>query len=205
MVASKSQNLNPIRKLPVITLLMIGAAIIIALFPGWSPWLIYDRTAILSGQIWRMFTGHWVHFSATHLIYDSLALGVAGWIIETQKLPRFGWLCLLAPWLISAVLLWLEPQMRFFGGLSALATAAIVYLALFGLHDKAPWRWVCAVALLGIVGKIILEASIGQMPFATTGNIPTTVCVTGHVCGAAVALLFYAVVKYGAAKPARVR
>ena len=101
-----------------------------------------------------MFTGHWVHFSTSHLVYDLLALGIAGWIIEARGLPHFGWLCLLAPWLISAVLLLFEPQMKLFGGLSALATTAIVYLALFGLHDAAPWRWVCLAALLGIAGKI---------------------------------------------------
>jgi len=132
-----------IRKLPVITTLMVGSGVVIALFPSWSSWLIYDRSAILSGEIWRMFTGHLVHFSPSHLVYDLLALGIAGWIIETQKLPHFGWLCLLTPWLISAILLLFEPHMKLFGGLSALATTAIVYLALFGLHDAAPWRWVC--------------------------------------------------------------
>ena len=138
-----------------------------------------------------MFTGHWVHFSTSHLVYDLLALGIAGWIIETQKLPHFGWLCLLAPWLISAVLLWFEPQMKLFGGLSALATTAIVYLALFGLHDAAPWRWVCLATLLGIAGKIIFETTTGRMIFVTTDNVPVAVSVASHISGVLIALLFY--------------
>ena len=180
-----------IRKLPVITTLMVGSGVVIALFPSWSFWLIYDRSAILSGELWRMFTGHWIHFSPSHLVYDLLALGVAGWIIETQKLPYFGWLCLLTPWLISSVLLLSEPQMQRFGGLSALATTAIVYLALFGLHDAPPWRWVCLAALLGIAGKICFEMTTGRMLFATTGNVPVTVSVTSHISGVMVALLFF--------------
>jgi rhomboid family GlyGly-CTERM serine protease len=187
--APKPQILD--RRLPVITLLLAGGALVIALFPGWSSWLIYDRPAILSGEIWRMFTGHWIHFSTSHLVYDLLALGIAGWIIETKNLPHFGWLCLLAPWLISAVLLVSEPQMNLFGGLSALATTAIVYLALFGLHDAPPWRWVCLAALLGIAGKIFFEMSTGRMIFVTTGNVPVTVSVAGHISGALIALLFY--------------
>ena len=189
MDAPKPQSLG--RRLPVITLLLVGGALVIGLFPDWSSWLIYDRPAILSGEIWRMFTGHWVHFSTSHLVYDLLALGIAGWIIETKNLPHFGWLCVLAPWLISAVLLVSEPQMKLFGGLSALATTAIVYLALFGLHDAPPWRWVCLAALLGIAGKIIFEMSTGHMIFVTTGNVPVTVSVAGHISGALIALLFY--------------
>ena len=189
MDTSKPPSL--VQRLPVITLLLVGSGVVVALFPGSSSWLIYDRSAILSGEIWRMFTGHWIHFSTSHLVYDLLALGIAGWIIETQKLPHFGWLCLLTPWLISAVLLFFEPQMKVFGGLSALATTAIVYLALFGLHDAPPWRWVCLAALMCIVGKILFEMTTGRMIFVTTGNIPVTVAVAGHISGALIALLFY--------------
>jgi rhomboid family GlyGly-CTERM serine protease len=187
--ASKPPGLD--RRLPVITLLLVSGGLVIALFPGWSPWLIYDRSAILSGEIWRMFTGHWVHFSISHLVYDLLVLGIAGWIIENQKLPRFGWLCLVAPWFISAVLLLFEPQMKVFGGLSALATTAIVYLALFGLHDVSPWRWVCLAALLGIAGKILFELTTGRTIFVTTKDIPVAVSVASHISGALIALLFY--------------
>ena len=196
MDASQPQGL--IRRVPVITLLLVGGGVVTALFPGWSAWLVYDRPAILSGEIWRIFTGHWVHFSTSHLVCDLLALGVAGWIIETQKLPHFGWLCLLAPWLISAALLLFEPQMKLFGGLSALATTAIVYLALCGLHDAAPWRWICLAALLGFAGKIIFEMTTGRMMFATTGEVPMTVSVTSHIAGAVIALLFTAGRKFPA-------
>ena len=198
MDTSKPQGL--VRRLPLITLLLVGSGVVIALFPGWTAWLIYDRSAILSGEIWRMFTGHWVHFSTSHLVYDLLALGIAGWICETKKLPYFGWLCLLAPWLISTVLLVFEPQMKSFGGLSALATTAIVYLALFGLHDAAPWRWVCLAALLGFFGKILFEMSTGRMMFATTGNVSTVVSVASHISGALIAWLFYCHFKMFAGK-----
>jgi rhomboid family GlyGly-CTERM serine protease len=198
MDASKSKSLG--RHLPVLTLLLISSAVVIALFPNWSSWLVYDRPAILSGEIWRMFTGHWVHFSTSHLVYDLLAFGIAGWIIESQKLPHFGWLCLLAPWLISVVLLLFEPQMKLFGGLSALATTAIVYLALHGLHDAGPWRWICLATLLGITGKIFFEMTSGRMMFATTGNIPVAVSAASHISGAVIAGLFY-----GMSAPARHR
>ena len=183
-----SQGLSP--RVPVITLLMVGAAVLVAQFPSWSSWLVYDRSAILSGEIWRMFTGHWVHFSTSHLLYDSLALAIAGWIIETQRLPNFGWLCLLTPWLISGVLLLVEPHMERFGGLSALAATAVVYLALCGLHEKTHWRWMCLATLLVFVGKMIYEITTGHMMFVTADNI-VRVSAASHIFGAIIALMFY--------------
>lgn len=187
-------------KIPWRTLLIVAGAVVASMSPRWSAWLVYDREAILSGEVWRLFTGHWVHFSNSHLVYDLLALGIAGWMIETQKLPHFGSLCLLAPWLISGVLLVCEPQVKWFGGLSALATTAIVYLALFGLHHAAPWRWVCLATLLGVAGKIFFELTSGRMIFVTAGNVPLTVCVASHISGAMIAALFYGVVKFGAGR-----
>jgi rhomboid family GlyGly-CTERM serine protease len=172
-------------------LLMVSAVTIIARLPEWSSWLVYDRSAIFSGQVWRLFTGHWVHFSTSHLFYDSLALGIAGWIIETQKLPNFGWMCLIAPWLISSVLLVVEPRMELFGGLSALATAAVVYLALYGLGDAGPWRWICLATLLGFVCKTIYEVVTGDMLFVAAGNDAVTVSTASHIAGALVAVGFY--------------
>lgn len=189
MDTPKSEELD--RRLPVVTMLLVGGGLLAALRPGWSSWLVYDRSAILSGQIWRMFTGHWVHFSMSHLFYDMLALGVAGWIIESKGLPHFGWLCLLAPWFISAVLLLCEPRLNTFGGLSALATAAIVYLVLFGLHEASPWRWICLAALLAFVVKIVFELLTGRMMFASMGNASVAVSVTSHIAGGLAAAMFY--------------
>ena len=175
-------------QVPALTLLMVGSAVLSQFIPGSARWLIYDRAAILSGEIWRMFTGHWVHFSIQHFAYDVLALGLASWIIETRRLRYFGWLCFVAPWTISALLLVFEPQMQFCGGLSGLATSAIIFLAVSGLRDPAPWCWVCRGVLLGTVGKILIETQTGHMLFATTENIVTVSSVSSHIAGAILGL-----------------
>jgi rhomboid family GlyGly-CTERM serine protease len=188
----ESKPLTSGRRVPLVTLLLVGGAVLVALFPGCAPWLMYDRRAIFSGEVWRLFTGHWVHFSLHHLVWDLAPLGVAGWIIETRGLPRFGWFCAIAPWAISAVLLVFEPQMDFCGGLSGLATAAMVYLALCGLSDPAPWRWVCGAALWVVAGKIIFELATGGSVFGAFAGLPVVVSVASHIAGASMALAFYA-------------
>jgi rhomboid family GlyGly-CTERM serine protease len=190
------------RRVPVVTLLMIGGAVAVALWPGCARWLRYDRAAILSGEVWRMFTGHFVHFSLRHLVYDGAALGVAGWIMERRGVPRFGWFCALAPWAISAALLVFEPQMRYCGGLSGLATGALVLLALEGLSDRGPWRWVCGAALLALAGKTIFELATGRSGLATLADVPVVVSVTSHIAGGAAALVFWGAGRMGRRVPA---
>jgi rhomboid family GlyGly-CTERM serine protease len=182
-------------RFPIFTLLMVGGAVVVALFPGCAPWLIYDRPAILSGEVWRMFTGHWVHFSLRHLVCDVAPLGMAGWIMETRGWPRFGWFCALAPWAISAMLLVFAPQMRLCGGLSGLATAVIVLLALCGLSDPAPWRWVCGAALLALAGKTVFELVTGCTVLATLADTAVVVSVPSHIAGAVVAAVIYGVAR----------
>src|SRR5437868_2545981 len=89
---------------PWVTLLVVGAPFWIAISKNGSGWFVYDCEAILRGEIWRMFTGHWVHFSTSHLTYDAFALGIAGFILEQRNRRILGIFCAVAPWIISAAL-----------------------------------------------------------------------------------------------------
>ena len=146
-----------------VTLLMVVAALVVAAFPAWSGGLIYDRQAILRGECWRLFTGHWVHFSRSHLVYDTLALALAGGMLEARRTPGFGCLCLLAPWIINLMLLACVPDLRQCGGLSGLATCALVYLAVEGLGEASGWRWACWLTLAAVAGKIFWEMETGHL------------------------------------------
>ena len=160
------------------------AAVLVFSLPGVQPALIYDREAVLAGEVWRLFTGHWVHFSARHLAFDLFALGVAGMILESRADPRWRLLLLLAPWLIGIGLLLGEPRMSFYGGLSGVATAAVVYLALGGLRERSPWRWVCVATLLIIAAKAALEWHTGQTFFASAGGEAFMAAPLSHLLGA---------------------
>jgi rhomboid family GlyGly-CTERM serine protease len=189
MDTSKSPFLG--QGVPVMTLLMVGGAVAVALFPRWASWLIYDRSAILAGELWRMFTGHWVHFSTRHLAFDLIPLTGAVWIMEERRVPQLGWFCIAAPLSISAATLVFEPRMRFCGGLSALATAAMTLLALRGLSDCSRWRWVCVAALLYMTGKMVFEGATGQSVFGTFNKTPVVLAAGSHLAGAATALIWH--------------
>ena len=179
------------RQVPVVTLLMAAGALLAYVLPGLASRMVYDRTAILSGEVWRLLTGNWVHFSASHLLYDLLALGLAGWIIERRGYPSFGPFCLVSALGIGTVLLAARPEVQFYGGLSGVATGAIVYLALRGLEEAPPWRWICMAALVLTAGKVLLESITGQLTFAATGSVPFVPLPLSHVVGGLTASLIF--------------
>jgi rhomboid family GlyGly-CTERM serine protease len=174
------------------TLLAVLGATMVFLVPELQRWLIYDREAILTGEIWRLGTGHWVHFSASHLAYDLLALGIAGLVLETRDTSHWPWLLWLAPWVIGLGLFVLAPGMAYYGGLSGVATAAVAYLAVDGLKEKSSWRWAYGMLLLGVVVKPILEWETGTALLVSSQS--HVVMPESHLLGALCAVVMAVVI-----------
>jgi rhomboid family GlyGly-CTERM serine protease len=177
-------------RIPFITLIVVSLSLLVYLLPA-NAFLAYDRHAILAGEWWRVVTGHWVHFSAQHFLYDTAAFGIAGWMIESRNHRNFGRLCGLATLVISAAMLLCNPQLQICGGLSGLATAAVVFLALNGLEESGAWRWICGMALFLCAAKLIAEERTGRflVLHAPTGFAPVP---SNHIAGALAALAVYA-------------
>lgn len=189
MVTKKPEG--PGRQVPIVTLLVVAAGIGAYVIPGLASQMVYDRAAILSGEVWRLLTGNWVHFSASHLLYDLLALGIAGWIIERRGYPHFGLLCVLAAVGISTVLLAVSPEVQSYGGLSGVATGAIIYLGLHGLKEPAPWRWICVAALVLIAGKVLQESITGRFIIGAAGSVPFVPLPLSHIVGGLTAAFLF--------------
>jgi rhomboid family GlyGly-CTERM serine protease len=189
MVGKTTQPVS--RRVPLWTLGLLGCGLLAYIMPGWADHLMYDRRAILAGEVWRVVTGNFVHWSASHLLYDSLALGLAGWMIEGWGYPHFWLLCGLSAIWTGIVLLAFQPALQFYGGLSGVACGAIVYLSLQGLRESVAWRLVCGLVFLLVVGKIIVESTTGRLAVATVDGIPFVPAPLSHVAGAMMALLIW--------------
>lgn len=183
-------RLNP-RSVPVFTLLLCGAALIVFAFPALQHALIYDRAAISSGEWWRLVSGHLVHYSLSHLLFDVLAVFVTGAFIEIRRYRGFEWLCFLTATAIGIVLYLGAPRMAYYGGLSGIATASAVFLCLNGLHETRPWRHLCGVALILLTGKISVELTFGTSLMMYFGSQPFVPMPISHAVGAASAVLTY--------------
>jgi len=145
-----------LRRPPPLVLLAALATIVIQLFPEWRGALLYDRPSIANGELWRIWTGHLVHFGWAHLFVDTGLLLIVGWIAENQH-PWFMRLGLvLMPAFISASMYFLEPGMIRYGGLSALNLGVLLYIAAQGWRrDWSDWFWPAVIAIY--VGEIVFE------------------------------------------------
>ena len=188
-----------LRHPPPLVLLVALASLVIQFFPAWRSTLLYDRAAIAQGEIWRIWTGHLVHFGWAHLLVDAGLLLIVGWIAANQH-PRFMRLALgLMPAFISASMYWLEPGLARYGGLSAFNLGVLLYLAAQGWRrDWTDWFWPAVIAIY--IGEMVYEHYRGgQGGGAIRFDDPGVSVATGaHLAAAGYVLLVLGVMRFGA-------
>ena len=172
---------------PVITVLVAAGSLALFLLPDVAHWLIYDRNRVLAGEVWRLVTGHAVHLSMSHALYNIVLFSVAGIWLERRNGLRYAWLIGLTALVGSLYFLIFMPEMAFYGGLSGVISAAVVYLCLQEMRQGGFARAVWATILLLFLAKVGYEILIGQTVFATPDATPFEVVPAIHIIGAVVA------------------
>jgi rhomboid family GlyGly-CTERM serine protease len=181
----------PPRRWPWATLLIVTLALAVSGFPSLAPALIYDRTAVLHGEFWRLWTGHWVHFGTDHLFWNLAVLVPAGVWAEWLAPESFRLLSLLAPGFIGAALLAFDPSLVRYGGLSGLAAAVLAFLAFtapaVSPGDRWFWRGVLALLIIKIVAEFLADRSL----FAHLEENGVRPVPLAHLAGGAIAAVVH--------------
>lgn len=160
----------------------------------------YQRAVILDGELWRVLTGHLVHYSHTHLLWDVLAFAVLATLTERQ-LGHAGLvkLLLLLAAVISASLLLFAPAMATYAGISGINYGLLVFVALkqwWQTLRRIDWTPVAGFAgVIGLVGLILLQANGIESPF-TADLSGVRVAWQAHLAGVLTAALFVAAQRY---------
>lgn len=183
-------------KIPLWTMLLCSIASVIFFVPSLGDAAIFDRDSIVSGEWWRLITGNLVHLSAMHFISDVLALFVVGTIIELRGDRFLALVYCTAGMVIGLVVFMTSPELRYFGGLSGIVTAAAVYLCLEGLRDTGAWRWLCLFGLVLVAIKIGLEFMFGQSLLSVTEPHLFVPVPASHLAGACTALFVFILTRY---------
>jgi rhomboid family GlyGly-CTERM serine protease len=171
------------------TLAIVIAAGVAFFWPRLADLLLYTRADIFAGQVWRMWTGHLVHFNANHLLWDLAVFLPAGVWLERTTPSLARWFYALAPLAISALLLTLEPTLSYYAGLSGLATGVLVLLALVQLRrDTAGPRWSWAGVLLLVAAKVVVELR-AHAPLVVRFDPGVRTVPLAHIGGIACALI----------------
>jgi rhomboid family GlyGly-CTERM serine protease len=153
-----------------------------------SHWLMFDRDAINEGQIWRLFSGHFVHLSMSHLLGNALGIVLLAYIAGRSLNNLVG--ILLLAWCVVVVGIGLygyADYLDYYVGLSGV---------LHGLLLVAPFvspfysRVIAGCFLLVIVSKVVWEQSSWYDDMAMAGMIGGRVEANAHLLGVIAGLIF---------------
>ncbi|MGA3006902.1 MAG: rhombosortase [Opitutaceae bacterium] len=173
------------------------AALAAQLIPGSEPLLVYDRTAVVQGEFWRIWTGHLVHFGWPHFIADAGLFLILGRLLEREH-PVASYVSLVGmPLAIAVAMYWGDPDMVRYGGLSAVNFGLLVFLALQGWQKNwIDWFWPLVISIY-VLEVVVEERSRhgsggGMIQFNDPSiRVATMAHVGGAVFGALVWLVGY--------------
>lgn len=149
--------------------------------------LTFRREAVLSGEWWRLLTGHLVHLSPQHLWLNVAALSVLGWLLWCRPLGvvRFAGVGLGTALGVGLLLLVASPSVGYYVGLSGWLHGLVVMVII------AYWpsdRMASSLLVLGLVGKLTWEAVYGPNP-ATEAAVGGSIITASHRYGAVSAVV----------------
>lgn len=143
-----------------------------------------DRSALAGGELWRLWTGHFVHTTADHFRYD---VGAA--LLLCFALGKPLRLLLWAPCL-SLVLLAVLPGLQTYYGLSALLHTWVVFGALdLALESRGVLRTLAFALVAGTLLKALLETLLGVSFFSGGLDFGGEVLRASHLVGAVFGLV----------------
>jgi rhomboid family GlyGly-CTERM serine protease len=150
------------------------------------PILRFTRSAMEDQEVWRLISGHLVHLGHGHLISNLVAMfGI--WLLVGQQfnLQRWLWISIFCLLGIDLGLLYLDPAVHWYAGLSGLlhgylmagVTQHILQNPLSSSHE--------ALLISGaVLIKLTYEQFIGSLP-SSSEMIGGAVLVNAHLYGAA--------------------
>ena len=180
------------RDWPWATLVVVVACVLLAVAPAaLIERLSGNRSAILQGEFWRLWSGHVVHFSLRHALIDSATLLVISGIAEAEfGSRRVALLLLVGAPLMSIGMMFATPELIDYRGASAIAVMLATAVGVSWWRSRAASRCVLGVLALGLLAKIGCDA-VGMS--LTLAELPDAVRVAwqGHLLGAVLGGLWF--------------
>lgn len=180
-------------RLPVISIFLAAVSLLLYFDIDAGTFLQYDRNSIADGELWRVFTSHWTHWSFEHFLWCTITFVALGYICEEISRRGFVATLVITSCAIPAVLWVTDSGMQMYRGLSGLASAIFVFGALMMMIKALktrdwPMVFLSATAGSGYIAKILYEYISGSALFVNTHEIFSPVPLV-HLTGGAVGML----------------
>jgi len=189
---------NAVRRAPRASLLLTFAAVVIHLSFSLRIQLLYDRSALVHHELWRLLTCHWVHLSWDHLLWSAMTFLGLGSLCELMDKKNYYATVAASALLIPTALWWGMPGLVVYGGLSGLDCALYALLMVLLIKREIKSRssvWLAFFSLLfaGLIAKITYETITGLTIFVSnnhSGMVPVPLAhLVGGVVGTGVGIL----------------
>ena len=180
-----------LRNAPWWTIGLVTAAVTVLMIPGAAELLVYERSAIARGELWRLFTAHLTHYSASHLINNLLVLVFAAWLVEERYRADLLRLVALSAVAIGIAVFVFRPEITRYAGASGISLALLTYVALRGLSENRRWRIVCSVVLVMICLKLTAESVFGWQSIDWKQQAGFVTITLSHAIGVGIGLLVW--------------
>lgn len=180
-----------LRNAPWWTIGLVTAAVAVLMIPGAAELLVYERSAIARGELWRLFTAHLTHYSASHLINNMLVLVFAAWLVEERYRADLLRVLALSAVAIGFAVFVFRPEITRYAGVSGISLALLTYAALRGLTENRRWRIVCSVVLVMICLKLTAESLFGWQPIDWKQQAGFVTITLSHAIGVGIGLLIW--------------
>lgn len=137
---------------------------------------VFSQEKIHSGEIWRIWSGHFVHINYLHLLMNSLGFSIL--VILYKNLISTAQLIIQIVYLASSIglsLYFFSPDIQHYAGFSGILYGLFIIAALQALSKKN--NLLSYPILFAITGKIIwnkfadAEDNLINMPIATDAHI----------------------------------
>ncbi|WP_189417701.1 rhombosortase [Cellvibrio zantedeschiae] len=182
-------KLFPFSARVTISLIIAGVIAVFATFPDtFFPLLSLERAKLADGEIWRLFTGNFVHFGWAHSLMNLAAFAIFVFALATSfSTPRFIALILFCCTAVGLGVYYLNPEYETYAGLSGAIHGFFVAGLL--LNNRHAF-WVNGLLTAALFGKIILEHQPGYQATELQSLLPVAVAYDAHLYGAIAGLIF---------------
>ncbi|GAW95145.1 MULTISPECIES: rhombosortase [Colwellia] len=149
--------------------------------------LVYQQQLISQGELWRIFTGHFLHTNGFHLLLNLAAL-ILLWALHGQfySLKNYSLLFISSALTCSAGLYFFSPDIRQYVGLSGVLHGIFIFGAMMDIHHKDKTGY---LLFIGVWLKIAHEQFYGASE-DVSALIDASVAIDAHLWGAVGGLIF---------------
>jgi rhomboid family GlyGly-CTERM serine protease len=161
---------------------LVALFLILSLWPAATELLRYQRELIGQGELWRVFTAHFVHLNLSHALLNSAGTLMLALLLPRELPVRDWWvITLTAPFVISAGLWLKQPELVGYVGFSGVLHG-LLYFAVIRLLPQTPL--LATLVLLMLVSRQIWEQTAYYDPYYLRGLIQGRVMPDAHLFGA---------------------